>query len=87
MHLRIHIFVIESYLRKKHFFSRFISDCLLGMVHRYAVILVISSVIAFLSIAAIVTLIVLWLTYLSPFQDYAVVIDAGSTHSKIFVYT
>jgi hypothetical protein len=57
------------------------------MVHRYAVILVISSVIAFLSIAAIVTLIVLWLTYLSPFQDYAVVIDAGSTHSKIFVYT
>ncbi|UJR14904.1 hypothetical protein I4U23_001888 [Adineta vaga] len=40
-----------------------------------------------LSIAGLITLIVLWQTKLSPFQDYAVVIDAGSTHSKIFVYT
>jgi hypothetical protein len=57
------------------------------MVNRYHVTLVIASVVGFLSIAAVVTLIVLWLTVLTPFQDYGVVIDAGSSHSTIFVYT
>jgi len=57
------------------------------MVSRYYVILVISSVVGVLSLGAVITLIVLWLTVLTPFQDYAVVIDAGSSHSTIFVYT
>jgi hypothetical protein len=57
------------------------------MVSRYPVILVIASVVGVLSIAAVITLIVLWLTVLAPFQDYALAIDAGSTHSKIFLYT
>jgi hypothetical protein len=57
------------------------------MVSRYHVILVIASVVGFLSLAAVITLIVLWCNVLSPFQDYAIVIDAGSTHSTIFVYT
>ncbi|CAF1074376.1 unnamed protein product [Adineta ricciae] len=56
------------------------------MVSRYHVILVLASVLAVLSIAAIVTLIVLWLTVLTPFEDYSLVIDAGSSHSTIFVY-
>ena len=56
------------------------------MVSRYHVILVLASVLAVLSIAAIITLIVLWLTVLTPFEDYALVIDAGSSHSTIFVY-
>jgi hypothetical protein len=57
------------------------------MLSRYHVILVISSVVGVLSLGAVITLIVLWLTVLTPFQDYAVVIDAGSSHSTIFVYT
>lgn len=39
------------------------------------------------SLIGIITLVVLWQTKLTPFQDYSLVIDAGSTHSKIFVYT
>ena len=57
------------------------------MVHRHIVILVLASVGAVLSLAAVITLIVLWLTAFGPFQDYAVVVDAGSTHTTIFVYT
>jgi hypothetical protein len=57
------------------------------MITRYHLALVIASVIGVLSLAAVITLIVLWLTILTPFQDYAIVIDAGSTHSKIFLYT
>jgi hypothetical protein len=57
------------------------------MVTRFHVIFVIASIIGVLSLAAVITLIVLWLTVLTPFQDYALVIDAGSTHSKIFLYT
>jgi hypothetical protein len=57
------------------------------MVCRYYVILVLASVVGLLSLAAVITLIVLWTIILSPFQDYAVVVDAGSTHSTIFVYT
>lgn len=57
------------------------------MLSRYHAILVIASVVGFLSLAAIITLIVLWLNVLSPFQDYAIVIDAGSSHSTIFLYT
>lgn len=56
------------------------------MVQSYHIVLVIASVFAVLSLAAIITLIVLWMTLFDPFQDYAVVIDAGSSHSKIFVY-
>jgi hypothetical protein len=57
------------------------------MVSRYYAILVLASIVGILSLAAVITLIVLWLIILSPFQDYAVVVDAGSTHSTIFVYT
>lgn len=57
------------------------------MVKRSDVIIVIASVVAFLALAAVITLIVLWLTIFNPFQDYAIVIDAGSTHTSIFLYT
>jgi hypothetical protein len=57
------------------------------MVSRYHVIIVLASVVSLLSLAAVITLIVLWSQVLSPFQDYALVVDAGSTHSKIFLYT
>ncbi|UJR31782.1 hypothetical protein I4U23_019260 [Adineta vaga] len=57
------------------------------MVSRYHVIFVIASAVGALSLAAIITLIVLWFTILTPFQDYALVVDAGSSHSKIFLYT
>jgi hypothetical protein len=57
------------------------------MVSRYHVIWVIASVIGVLSLAAVITLIALWLTILTPFQDYALVVDAGSSHSTIFLYT
>ncbi len=46
-----------------------------------------SILVSILSIAGFIALIVLWYTKLTPFQDYAVVVDAGSTHSKIFLYT
>ncbi|CAF0888067.1 unnamed protein product [Adineta steineri] len=46
-----------------------------------------SILVGLLSIAGITVLVVLWQTKLTPFQDYAVVVDAGSTHSKIFIYT
>jgi len=49
-------------------------------------IIVLSIFIGVLSISGLIALIVLWQTKLTPFQDYAVVVDAGSTHSKIFVY-
>ncbi len=39
------------------------------------------------SLIGIVALLILWYSNLRPFQDYAVVIDAGSTHSTIFVYS
>jgi hypothetical protein len=57
------------------------------MVSRYHVILVLASVIGVLSLAAVITLIVLWSIVLTPFQDYSLVVDAGSSHSRIFVYT
>ena len=57
------------------------------MVKRSDVIIVISSVVAFLSIAAVITLVVLWLTIFNPFQDYGIVVDAGSSHTSIFLYT
>jgi hypothetical protein len=57
------------------------------MTTRYHITLIITSVIGVLSLAAVITLIVLWSITLSPFQDYAIVIDAGSTHSQIFLYT
>jgi hypothetical protein len=39
-----------------------------------------------LSVIGLITLIVLWYKKLTPFQDFAIVVDAGSTHSKIFLY-
>ncbi|CAF2709893.1 unnamed protein product [Rotaria sp. Silwood2] len=51
------------------------------------VISILSILICILSIAGLITLIVIWHTKLTPFKDYAVVVDAGSTHSKIFLYT
>lgn len=38
------------------------------------------------SIVGLVTLATIWHKKLTPFLDFAVVVDAGSTHSKIFVY-
>ena len=38
------------------------------------------------ALMAVVGLIVVYQKKLSPFTDFAVVVDAGSTHSKIFVY-
>lgn len=49
-------------------------------------ILGISISIGILSIIGLTTLIVIWQTNLTPFHDYAIVIDAGSAHSEIFVY-
>jgi hypothetical protein len=57
------------------------------MVSWYHVTLVLAIVVGIGSLAAVITLITLWLTILSPFQDYALVIDAGSSHSTIFLYT
>lgn len=57
------------------------------MLNRYHVLLVIAGVVTFLSAAAVITLIILWQTTLSPFQDYSIVIDAGSTGSRIYLYT
>ncbi len=42
--------------------------------------------IAVLSVAGLIALIVLWYKKLTPFQDFAIVVDAGSTHSTIFLY-
>jgi hypothetical protein len=50
------------------------------------VIIFLSIFIAVLSIAGFIALIVLWHTKLTPFKDFALVVDAGSTHSKIFLY-
>ena len=38
------------------------------------------------ALSGIITLAVVWQKKLSPFTDFALVIDAGSTHSKIFLY-
>ena len=51
------------------------------------VILAVAINIGVCSIIGTIILIILWHTKLKPFQDYALVIDAGSTHSKIFVYS
>ncbi|CAF4029346.1 unnamed protein product [Rotaria sordida] len=51
------------------------------------IIFILSILICILSIGGLITLIVIWVTKLTPFRDYAVVVDAGSTHSKIFLYT
>ena len=56
------------------------------MLERSHVVWVVASVVGALSLCAVVTLVALWLVVLTPFEDYAVVVDAGSTHSKIFVY-
>jgi hypothetical protein len=68
----------------------FISDRYLGEMlpkNHLKLIFALAVIIAILSLVSIVILTVLWYTKLAPFQDYAVVVDAGSTHSKIFVYT
>lgn len=39
------------------------------------------------SFCGIIALILLWQKKLLPFQDYALVVDAGSSHTKAFVYT
>ena len=57
------------------------------MVNRSHVALIVAGTVGVLSLAAVITLIVLWLTTLTPFKDYALVVDAGSTHSNIFLYT
>lgn len=57
------------------------------MVRCFDVTVIIGGVVAFLSAAGIITLAVLWSTVLTPFTDYSLVIDAGSSHTKIFVYS
>jgi hypothetical protein len=47
---------------------------------------VLAIAIGIFSVAGIITLVAVWHNKLSPFQDYSVVVDAGSTHSKIFLY-
>ena len=39
------------------------------------------------SFLGIIALSILWHTKLTPFQDYSLVIDVGSRHTKVFVYT
>lgn len=43
-------------------------------------------VLSIAALIAVVTLVVVYQKKLAPFTDFAVVVDAGSTHSKIFVY-
>jgi len=54
---------------------------------RLKLIFAVSILVGILSIIGLSALIAVWHTKLTPFKDYAVVIDAGSTHSKIFVYS
>jgi len=54
---------------------------------RLKLIFAVSILVGILSISGLIALIAIWHTKLTPFKDYAVVIDAGSTHSKIFVYS
>jgi hypothetical protein len=39
-----------------------------------------------LSLVGLLTLISLWYHKLTPFKDFALVVDAGSTHSTVFLY-
>lgn len=50
-------------------------------------VFIISIIVGIISFGGFIALLVLWQTKLTPFQDYAIVVDAGSTHSKIFLYT
>lgn len=45
-----------------------------------------SIVLGITALVAVITLIAVYQKKLAPFTDFAVVVDAGSTHSKIFVY-
>lgn len=45
-----------------------------------------SIVLGIAALVAVITLIAVYQKKLAPFTDFAVVVDAGSTHSKIFVY-
>jgi hypothetical protein len=49
-------------------------------------IFALSVFVGILSIAGLIALIAVWQTKLTPFQDFSLVVDAGSTHSKIFLY-
>ena len=51
------------------------------------VIFCLSIFIGIVSLGGFIALIVVWHKKLAPFQDFALVVDAGSTHSKIFVYS
>ncbi|CAF5007228.1 unnamed protein product, partial [Rotaria magnacalcarata] len=53
----------------------------------FKLIAIVSIFVTILSVVGLTVLVVLWHKKLSPFQDYALVVDAGSTHSKIFLYT
>ncbi|CAF3644356.1 unnamed protein product [Rotaria sp. Silwood1] len=59
---------------------------MLGPVH-FKFIFLISILIFMVSITGLIILITIWHMKLTPFKDYALVVDAGSTHSKIFLYT
>ncbi len=76
-----HKYLIIKKIRNK------IKNSALNMVRCYYLVLFIASFIGLLSLATIITVVVIWLTILKSFQDFAIVIDAGSTHTTIFLYT
>ena len=53
---------------------------------RVKLIVFVSVLVSLLSIGGLIALIIVWHQKLTPFTDFAIVVDAGSTHSKIFVY-
>ena len=53
---------------------------------QFLILFFVSTFFVFASFAGFITLMVVWQTKLTPFQDFSVVVDAGSSHSNIYVY-
>ena len=58
----------------------------MASVVRSKIFVFVFAVLSLVALAGIIALGVVWQNKLTPFTDYALVIDAGSTHSKIFLY-